>query len=163
MIKLLKKFRIAKAQTMVEFALVFPIVLLITYGLMEFGRMFFIYISVTSAAREGARYAVGASFGAEQYDDCATIRKVVDDAAFLITVPSGNVSITYLDNNGNILPYTCDTLDPTSIKLGYQVQIRISGLKFEPLIGSFLGIQSFTIPDRVNTRTVLKDIVIDQP
>jgi hypothetical protein len=55
-----KPFRQEKAQTFVEFALVFPLLLIIVYGLIEFGRMMFIYTAVTSSSREGARYGSAA-------------------------------------------------------------------------------------------------------
>lgn len=45
-----------RGQSMVEFALAFPIFLLIVIGIMEFGRLFITYTSVYAAAREGARY-----------------------------------------------------------------------------------------------------------
>jgi len=45
-----------RGQGMVEFALAFPIFLLIIMGIIEFGRLFVIYTSVYAAAREGARY-----------------------------------------------------------------------------------------------------------
>src|SRR5574340_728 len=45
-----------RGQSMVEFALAFPIFLMIVIGIMEFGRLFITYTSVFAAAREGARY-----------------------------------------------------------------------------------------------------------
>lgn len=42
-------------QSLVEFALVMPILILILFGILEFGRIFFSYIVITNAAREGAR------------------------------------------------------------------------------------------------------------
>lgn len=46
-----------QAQAMVEFALVLPILLLLIFGILEYGRLFFAWISVENAARVGARYA----------------------------------------------------------------------------------------------------------
>ncbi|MGE5251945.1 MAG: TadE family protein, partial [Bacteroidota bacterium] len=46
----------SKAQAMVEFALALPILLLVVYGLLESGRLLFIYASVVTAARQAARY-----------------------------------------------------------------------------------------------------------
>lgn len=43
-------------QGMVEFALAFPIFLLLVLGIFEFGRLLITYASVYAAAREGARY-----------------------------------------------------------------------------------------------------------
>ncbi len=61
------------AQAMVEFALVLPVLLLLIYGILEVGRLLFIYSSVVSAARQAARYGsttgVNAS-GTFRYRDC---------------------------------------------------------------------------------------------
>jgi endo-1,4-beta-mannosidase len=46
-----------KGQTLVEFALLLPILLLLIFGAIEFGRVFHAYHVITSAAREGARAA----------------------------------------------------------------------------------------------------------
>jgi len=45
-------------QSVVEFALVLPILLMVVLGIMEFGWLFYGNIVMTSAAREGARVAV---------------------------------------------------------------------------------------------------------
>ncbi|SDF01925.1 TadE/TadG family type IV pilus assembly protein [Sporolituus thermophilus] len=51
-----------RGQTLVELALVLPVVVLLLAGMMEFGRVFHEYLVVTAAAREGARIAaVGGS------------------------------------------------------------------------------------------------------
>ena len=50
-----------KGQSLVEFALLLPILLLLLLGIIQFGIIFNGQITVTSAAREGARLAaVGA-------------------------------------------------------------------------------------------------------
>jgi len=41
----------------VEFALILPLLLVLIFGLIDFGRMGFVQVSVTSASREGARYS----------------------------------------------------------------------------------------------------------
>ena len=41
----------------VEFALILPLLLILIIGLIDFGRMGFTQVSVTSASREGARYS----------------------------------------------------------------------------------------------------------
>jgi Flp pilus assembly protein TadG len=38
-----------RGQTMVEFALILPLLLTTMYGVMEFGRLLFIYVTTTSA------------------------------------------------------------------------------------------------------------------
>ncbi|MGD1997027.1 MAG: TadE/TadG family type IV pilus assembly protein [Anaerolineae bacterium] len=44
-------------QSLVEFALVLPVLLLILGGLVDLGRAYFSYVAVTDAAAEGAAYA----------------------------------------------------------------------------------------------------------
>ncbi|MBO8137542.1 MAG: pilus assembly protein [Desulfotomaculum sp.] len=49
-----------KGQSMVEFALLLPLIIILLFGILEFGRVFHSYLVITSAAREGARIgAVG--------------------------------------------------------------------------------------------------------
>ncbi len=43
--------------TAVEFALILPLLLVLIVGLIDFGRMGFVQVSVTAASREGARYS----------------------------------------------------------------------------------------------------------
>jgi Flp pilus assembly protein TadG len=47
-----------KGAELIEFALVFPLLLLVLFGIMDFGLLFQRYETVTNAAREGARIAV---------------------------------------------------------------------------------------------------------
>ena len=41
----------------IELALILPLLLLVLFGIMEFGRAYNVQVSLTQAAREGARYA----------------------------------------------------------------------------------------------------------
>jgi Flp pilus assembly protein TadG len=50
-----KKKGKSRGQTMVELALVLPIMILVVLGLVEFGRALFIYTVISNAAREGVR------------------------------------------------------------------------------------------------------------
>ena len=50
--------RVRRGQGLVEFALILPILLLVLIGILEFARILFIYVNVSNAAREGARYGV---------------------------------------------------------------------------------------------------------
>ncbi|WHH60540.1 TadE family protein [Petroclostridium sp. X23] len=55
---LLKVLRDQRGQSIVEAAMVLPILLLILFSVFEFGRIFNAYMIITNAAREGARCAV---------------------------------------------------------------------------------------------------------
>lgn len=49
-------YRNPKAQSLVEFALILPILILLVMGTFDLGRLFYIKIALESAAREGAYY-----------------------------------------------------------------------------------------------------------
>jgi len=51
-----------KAQGMIEFALIIPVLLLIIVGLLEFGRLLFAWLVVENSTRFGIRYATAGSF-----------------------------------------------------------------------------------------------------
>ena len=50
-----------KAQTLVEFALIFPIAIFLLLGFFDFGRAIFNYATLTNMVREGARFAISDS------------------------------------------------------------------------------------------------------
>ncbi|HSJ13184.1 MAG TPA: TadE/TadG family type IV pilus assembly protein [Longimicrobiales bacterium] len=88
--------RARPGQSMVEFVLVAPLLLLLIFGLVEFARAWNIRHVVTDAAREGARYlAVNPSVPASQVRDdiipAALRSSGVDPAAATIVLecPSG--------------------------------------------------------------------------
>ncbi len=84
-------------QSIVEFALALPVILLILIGIMEFGRLLLFYSSVTSSSREGARYgsAAGDVGGfTPHYKDCAGIRAAAKKAAILVNPDFEQVELT---------------------------------------------------------------------
>ncbi len=98
-----------KAQAVVEFAIALPILLLIVYGLIETGRLLFIYTSVINAGRQAARYGstsgVGPN-GVPRYQDCAGIREAAQKGDFLNAFDDNDITITYDDGTS---PYTTHT------------------------------------------------------
>ncbi len=67
--------------TLVEFALILPILLVVILGITEFGLAFKDFLSVSNAAREGARIA--SSAGNEPDADCAVLGGLSDSLTAL--------------------------------------------------------------------------------
>jgi Flp pilus assembly protein TadG len=95
-----------KAQGMTEFALILPLLVALLFGVIEFGRMIFVYSVVYTASREGARYgsAVGIELGSSvpNYNNCDGIIASVERVAILTNVEQ--IIIAYdegADANGN--------------------------------------------------------------
>ncbi|BCY16933.1 hypothetical protein hrd7_07820 [Leptolinea sp. HRD-7] len=55
---ILRRFKAAPAQSMVEFAIALPVLLLLTFGVIEFGRLLQAWLALENGARFGARYAI---------------------------------------------------------------------------------------------------------
>jgi Flp pilus assembly protein TadG len=47
-----------RGQTLVEFSLVLTLLLMVLFGIIEFGRALYAYNALANAAREGARYGI---------------------------------------------------------------------------------------------------------
>lgn len=83
-----------KGQTLVEFGLILPILLLMIFGIIEFGRIFQAWVSLQNAARAAARFA---STGAVNYD----IFAINDDGSAVdLQVLNQFVPCDVNDNNG---------------------------------------------------------------
>lgn len=61
-----------RGQSMVEFALALPILLLLLFGLIEFGRLLQAWLALENGARFGMRFAVTGSFDPQYCDEAAT-------------------------------------------------------------------------------------------
>ena len=113
-----------KGQNLVEFAMVVPIFLILVFSIVDFGMGFHAWITVTNAAREGARIgAVGANF-----DDIRT--RVATTSNGLLNPTEEDIRVRYvdLDNNGKI-----DRGDSVVVESDYEYQL-ITPLK------AFLGV-----------------------
>lgn len=76
-----------RGQALVELALILPVLLMLVFGIIEFGRVMGSYLIITQAAREGARA------GAVNPTDTA-INDAVDNAAAILDSSRLDVTIT---------------------------------------------------------------------
>ena len=91
------------AQAMVEFAIALPILLMLLYGILEAGRLLFLYSTIVTASRQAVRYgsATGVGTGGvPRYQDCAGIRAVANKSDFLNAFDDSDIVITYDDGPG---------------------------------------------------------------
>src|SRR3990170_5834362 len=84
-------FRSRKGQGLVEFALAFPVFLLIVLGIFEFGRLMFTYATVFTASREAARFGATVTNAV----DCAGMEAAATNVAIFTDV--SQIKIYYDD------------------------------------------------------------------
>ena len=108
-----RKISAQKGQSLVEFALVLPVFIIVLFGIMEFGRLWEISNVLTSAAREGVRVAaVTAPDQALAISAAQNVLNVaqISNAQVLVSGPnaSNEVSVTvtlnYQPMSGVIVP-----------------------------------------------------------
>ena len=79
-------------QALVEFALILPIILMLTLGMLDFGRGLHGYIALAGAVRDGARYGSVFSNPALSSDDVKN-RVVSSAAGSLVSLSKDNVTL----------------------------------------------------------------------
>ena len=89
-----------RGQSLVEFALVLPLVLVIMLGLFDLGRVVFINNSLSDGARDGARHA---STRPRDADYCLLVDDAVRSAIRGQPLSTYDVFFTTLDGDGNPL------------------------------------------------------------
>ena len=87
-----------RGQSLVEFALIIPIVLLIMIGLFDLGRIVFINNSLSDGARDGARHAATRPRDA---DYCTRVDDAIRSATRGQALTPYPVTYTALDTSGN--------------------------------------------------------------
>jgi Flp pilus assembly protein TadG len=105
-----KRFEIKseQGQTMTEFALVLPILVVFLFGIIQFGIAFNNYVTITDAARAGARKAAVSREDANRVSDCQNAVLAATDNLNM-TQPGAGISCTF---------------DP-SIQQGTTVQVQV--------------------------------------
>jgi Flp pilus assembly protein TadG len=125
-----------RGQGLVEFALVFPIAMLVLIAIFDVGRLVFAYNDITNAARSGARTAIVDQTPGDASN--ATINQATS-----LGLTSANVDIQYL---------TSDLSGPCSpLQLGCvaQVTVHYAWSAITPIVGNIMGPITVTAESRM--------------
>ena len=150
-----------RGATLVEFALIMPLLLLLIFGIAEFGRFIAVATEVETASRDAARYgsAVGPSVnGIPRYTDCDEIRNAARQLAILVTLADTDIDISYDEGPGTAVIATCPAGTPPASEdfdSGDRIAVTVTAT-FQtqiPIIGDLLGPVTLTSTDR---RTIFK-------
>jgi uncharacterized protein (UPF0333 family) len=109
-----------KGQSVIEFALVLPILLLVLFGITEFGRAIMVTNVLNTASREGARLAAVSAVG-----DSLAVRSRVVEVLDAANVDAKNIIIQFS------LP---DKSVEVTVTSDFEV---LSGGVLDPFVGTF--------------------------
>jgi len=115
----IRRHRIIKSEkgaSAVEFALILPILIILVFGIVEFGIAFNNYITITHAAREGARIA---AVDLNNPD----LKNIIIERAFPVQITETDIVIS--------TPEGTNIGDPVEVEITYNISITI------PLVGSW--------------------------
>lgn len=146
---------------MVEFALVLPLLLLLIFGIIEAGRMLFIYSGALTSSREAARYGAAAGdFGGSlaYYADCAGMRAAARRIGAWAGIRDEDITISYDHGPGTGNFASCPLSPDQKIHLGDRVIVRVVAT-YRPLI-PMVRFSSFPIT-ATTRRTIIKDVLIE--
>jgi Flp pilus assembly protein TadG len=121
--------RIQDGQSLVEFALIFPLLILLLVGIFDAGRLVFAYNDITNAAREAARVGI-------VNQNIASIQtEAVSQATTLGLTAATNIDVKFCQPDGT----GCTTTPPTNLDSLVQVQVSYDWHAITPVIGSIIG------------------------
>jgi Flp pilus assembly protein TadG len=93
----------------VEFALVLPVLIVLILGIVEFGRVYNVQISITNAAREGARTMAIENSPADA------------QTAAILAAPSVNPAIS--EGDVDVSPADCEAGETATVTITYTVEL----------------------------------------
>ncbi|HEX5826857.1 MAG TPA: TadE/TadG family type IV pilus assembly protein [Candidatus Limnocylindrales bacterium] len=127
----------SRGQGLVEFALIFPILMLLLVAIFDLGRLVFAYNDITNAARAGVRTAI-----VNQGTDVAESTTIQQATSLGLT--DSNVTISYLapDLGGPCPP-------PYDLGCVAEVVVTFDWQAITPIIGSIVGPVTVTTETRM--------------
>ncbi len=119
-------------QAMVELALALPVLLMLFFGIIEFGRIFGAYMIISNLSREGARYGVVGHDDIQIEDLIISQKAWLDESKLTVTLTPPYAQRDKGDSLGVIIDYSVDlvvpviaNILPNPVNLSAQCSMRV--------------------------------------
>jgi Flp pilus assembly protein TadG len=124
--KLTAFVRVEEGQNIVEFALLLPVLMWILMGIIQFGFIFAIYITLNNAVREGSRwgsiYVYDGSLNDNQNDAARNdgiVDRIVQSRGIMAMAARGSATANFsTSSSGNLAAASCPEQTPAADTLG---------------------------------------------
>ena len=130
-----------RGQSLVEIALVLPLLLILFLGIAEVGFFLFSHVQVANAARAGARYGTlckmnaNCDGGAEYADFTEVVESAVLNEASALNMNGGNTTV-------NVQP------DPLVVAAGSAITVTVTYTHTSPFVSHFVPMFPAELPVR---------------
>ncbi|ACB85885.1 TadE/TadG family type IV pilus assembly protein [Natranaerobius thermophilus] len=130
-----------RGQALVELAFVLPVLLLLVFGIIEFGSIFHAQLTLNNASREGARHGVLIAANNEEFED--EVREVIIDRS------------SSLNNENLVINLTPDS-EADEIRRGDDMEVKLEYQKklLTPIISTIISNSDGHIS--LSSRTVMR-------
>lgn len=131
-------YQYQQGQSMIEFALVLPLMVLIVVGIFELGRAFFAFIAISNAAREGVRVYTFAPDTTSFSEINQTVVSEIGTATMIDPTKIDSIEIfcgysdTSVLNDANL--DACPTEEPITVTVAYSHELILGAFFSEPLM-----------------------------
>jgi Flp pilus assembly protein TadG len=121
--------RAERGQSLLELAILLPVLLLILLGILDVGRLYMTLVAINDAAAEGASYAASYPTRTDQIQ-----QRAADSSTALTTIEPSMVVVTYADPPSSGQPitvtvqYDYDLLTPVLSAIVPSGTLRVSGI-----------------------------------
>jgi len=105
----INRWRGRAGQSLVEMAMVLPILAFLTFGLVDFGRGYYFQVSITNAAREGARVGILNIYVGPQTPSCSSSNNY---ATCPVQTDANIITATFHELNYSAIAPTSVTICP---------------------------------------------------
>lgn len=150
-----------RGQSLVEFALILPVFLLILFGLFDMGRAVYAWSTINNASREASRQLIidqtyVLSGGLPVYIHAQA--EAIKQSVALNVLPS-QVYIDFRDPDTLDTEDTCEIPDPTAIRLGCVavVEVQYTFTPATPVIGQLIGTLTLKGESRFSVEAVCQE------
>lgn len=121
-----------EGQALVEFSLVLPILLILLLGILVFGQIYFSYLVIQNASRDGARYGSVLATDTEIYQVITQRTEFLDQSNMVITIsPSSELRSrgqdlkVAIDYKINIIAPIWNNILPNPLTISVETVMRI--------------------------------------
>lgn len=128
----MKVLKNEKGQSLVEFALILPLILLILMGILEFGVMLNSYLAINHASKEGARLGALGGTDAQVLQEILDISPALDTSKITVHInpaqgfrTRGTALTVTVDYNYQVMLPVVSSIINSGVQLEAQTSMRV--------------------------------------